>query len=79
MALKRTLPAEPDAAVGPSDNEARRPVRFVDDGKLPAHLVGTHRRLRAVDVLEYRDRRADRLAAVDAIVDADAEVGIDYR
>ncbi|MGH9055329.1 MAG: excisionase family DNA-binding protein [Acidimicrobiales bacterium] len=52
-------------------------IRLIEDGKLPAHLVGTHRRLRAADVLDYKDRRAARLAAVDAI--ADAEVGIDYR
>lgn len=54
-------------------------IRLIEDGKLPAHLVGTHRRLRAGDVLDYRDRRTAKLAAVDAIADADAEVGINYR
>lgn len=54
-------------------------IRLIEDGKLPAHLVGTHRRIRAADVLAYKDRRAARLAAVDAIADADGEVGIDYR
>ena len=54
-------------------------IRLIEDGKLPAHLVGTHRRLRATDVLNYKARRAARLAAVDAIADADAEVGIDFR
>lgn len=54
-------------------------IRLIEGGKLPAHLVGTHRRLRAADVLDYKERRAARLAAVDAIRDADAEVGIDYR
>ncbi len=53
-------------------------IRLIGDGKLPAHLVGTHRRLRASDVLDYKARRAARLAAVDAIADADAEVGIEY-
>lgn len=54
-------------------------IRLVENGKLPAYMVGTHRRLRASDVLDYKDRRAARLAAVDAIADAEAEVGIDYR
>lgn len=54
-------------------------VRLIEGGKLAAHLVGTHRRIRVADVLDYKDRRAARLAAVDAIADADAELGIDYR
>ena len=40
-------------------------VRMIDCGKLPAHMVGTHRRLRLSDVLEYRalstGRRRDAL------------------
>lgn len=40
-------------------------VRMVDAGKLPARLVGTHRRLALVDVLAYRNassaRRSDAL------------------
>ena len=32
-------------------------IRLVHNRKLPAHLVGTHRRLRAVDVLAYKTRR----------------------
>jgi excisionase family DNA binding protein len=54
-------------------------IRLIDDGKLPAHLVGTHRRLNAADVLAYKAGRAARLAAVDAIAQADAELGIEYR
>lgn len=53
-------------------------IRLIDDGKLPAHLVGTHRRLRAADVLAYKAHRAARLAAVAAIAAADSEVGIEY-
>jgi excisionase family DNA binding protein len=54
-------------------------TRLVDEGKLPAHRVGTHRRLRAADVLAYKARRAQRLAAVDAIVDGDRAAGVTYR
>lgn len=54
-------------------------ARLVDEGKLPAHRVGTHRRLRAVDVLAYKARRAERLAGVDAIADADRAAGVAYR
>jgi excisionase family DNA binding protein len=54
-------------------------VRLIDDGKLSAHLVGTHRRLRAADVLAYRARRSERLAATRAVTDADIAAGVPYR
>lgn len=54
-------------------------TRLVDEGKLPAHRVGTHRRLRAADVLTYKARRAQRLAGLDAIADADRAAGVAYR
>ena len=54
-------------------------VRLIDDGKLPAHLVGTHRRLRAADVLAYRARRSERVAAVRAVTEADIAAGVPYR
>jgi len=54
-------------------------VRLIDSGKLPAHLVGTHRRLRAADVIAYMARRDARLAGVAAIATADAEAGVPYR
>jgi excisionase family DNA binding protein len=53
-------------------------VRLIDDGKLPAHMAGTHRRIRAVDAVAYARRRAARLAAVDAITDADRAAGLDH-
>lgn len=53
-------------------------ARLVDDGKIPAHMVGTHRRLRAADVLAYKARRDERLAGVDAIAAADQAVGVRY-
>ncbi|MHB8671705.1 MAG: helix-turn-helix domain-containing protein [Acidimicrobiales bacterium] len=54
-------------------------IRLIESGKLPAHLVGTHRRLSAADVLAYKAHRAARLAAVDAIAEADADLAIPYR
>ena len=54
-------------------------VRLVDQGKLPAHLVGTHRRLDAADVLAYRARRDVRLSAVADITEADVATGVPYR
>lgn len=54
-------------------------VRLIDDGKVPAHLVGTHRRLRAADVLAYQARREARLQAVAEITEADVAAGVPYR
>lgn len=53
-------------------------VRLVDEGRIPAHMVGTHRRLRAGDVLAYRRTREERLAKVAAVAQADADLGIEY-
>ncbi|CAN5355546.1 helix-turn-helix domain-containing protein [soil metagenome] len=33
-------------------------IRLLDQGELPYHRVGTHRRLRVEDVLAYREQRA---------------------
>lgn len=54
-------------------------VRLVDEGKLPARLVGTHRRLRAADVLAYQARRNARLEAVAKITESDVAAGVPYR
>ena len=39
-------------------------VRLIDQGSLPTHMAGTHRRLSASDVLAYSDRRASKLVAL---------------
>lgn len=54
-------------------------VRLIDGGKLPAHLVGTHRRLKAHDVIAYKAQRDARLVGVAAIADADIDAGVPYR
>ncbi len=54
-------------------------VRLIDQGKLPAHLVGTHRRLFAADVLAYQQQRSARLAAVAEVTGADTVAGVPYR
>ena len=54
-------------------------VRLIDSGKLPAHLAGTHRRVRVADVIAYADERRRRLDAAAAIADADQAAGVDYR
>lgn len=54
-------------------------VRLIDGGKLPAHLAGSHRRVRAADAVAYAQERRQRLAAVDAIADADSAAGVEYR
>lgn len=53
-------------------------VRLIDEGSLPAHMAGTHRRLLASDVLAYRQRRATKLAALGDLTEADEELGLSY-
>ena len=51
-------------------------VQLIDAGQLPAHRVGTHRRIRAADALRYRDqqrRRANR--ALDELAELDRSMG----
>jgi excisionase family DNA binding protein len=54
-------------------------VRLIDEGKIPAHLAGTHRRVRTADALAYERHRRARITAVEQITTADAEVGVVYR
>ncbi|MGQ0744314.1 MAG: helix-turn-helix domain-containing protein [Acidimicrobiales bacterium] len=42
-------------------------VRLVGSGKIPARMVGTHRRLALADVLAYREASAGRPEALDAM------------
>ncbi|MDB5934855.1 MAG: hypothetical protein JWQ01_2199 [Massilia sp.] len=45
-------------------------VRLLDEGKIPHHKVGTHRRIRFEDVVQYKDDRRKRSQdALQALVD----------
>ena len=51
-------------------------VRLVDSGRLPAVKVGSHRRLRAIDVEGFRAARdQDRAAALDELAALSEEIG----
>lgn len=53
-------------------------VRLVDQGVIPAHMAGTHRRLRTSDVVAFRDERARRHAALDDLARSEEELGLGY-
>lgn len=54
-------------------------VRLLEEGKIPFHKVGTHRRVRAVDVMEYKASRADKSRELLDELSRDAqELGIGY-
>lgn len=53
-------------------------MRLLDQGTIPAHTVGSHRRVRAGDVVAYQRRREQRLAALDELIAADEAVGLTY-
>jgi excisionase family DNA binding protein len=54
-------------------------VRLIDAGKIPAHLAGTHRRVRTADALAYARHRQEQLDSVERITHADIAVGVAYR
>ena len=54
-------------------------VRLIDSGKLPAHMAGTHRRVRSADALAYLKDRERRLTAIAALAHEDALFGLPYR
>ena len=54
-------------------------VRMLDEGKLPYHKVGTHRRIKFEDVVAYKDqRRQASQAALQELVDQAQELNMEY-
>lgn len=52
-------------------------IKQIEAGKIPHHMVGTHRRLRLADVLAYRDHMDTRAEeALDAMVSEAEELGL---
>ena len=59
--------------------EVTRPtvVKLVDEGKLPATRVGTHRRIPTPDLLAYRERcRMERSERIDEIIRTSQDLGL---
>ena len=51
-------------------------VQLLDEEKIPHHKVGTHRRVRAEDVLAYRrETERARRKALDELTELDEELG----
>lgn len=52
-------------------------IRLVENGRLPARMVGTHRRLTLTEVLAYRETSsAKRRSALDAMTQEAEEIGL---
>ncbi len=54
-------------------------VRLIEEGTLPARMVGTHRRVRYEDLMRYkRANREARLKALEELSALDQELGLGY-
>jgi excisionase family DNA binding protein len=54
-------------------------VRLLEEGKLPFHMVGTHRRVAFKDALEYKsNQRQKSLEAMQALMAESQELGLGY-
>ena len=52
-------------------------VRLIDEGRIPSHRVGTHRRVLFKDVMAYKaEHRRARVEALDRLSDLDQELGL---
>lgn len=54
-------------------------VRLLDEGKIPARKIGTHRRILFEDLMAYKKRvDADRLKTLEELSALDQELGLGY-
>lgn len=54
-------------------------IKLLDKGKIPHHKVGSHRRIRLADVLEYkREKTAKRLKALEELAAQAQELDMGY-
>lgn len=54
-------------------------VRLLDEGKIPFHKVGTHRRVRAADAVAYQNQRqAESKRLLDDLTEEAQELGLGY-
>ena len=52
-------------------------VRLLDEGRIPSHRTGTHRRVMLKDVMAFKaQHRSARSAALDRLSDLDQELGL---
>jgi excisionase family DNA binding protein len=52
-------------------------IRLLEQGELPHHLVGKHRRIRAEDVIAYRRaQEQERRLALDALTEQSEQLGL---
>ena len=52
-------------------------VKLLEEGKIPYHRVGTHRRIRAEEVLAFkREKMASRRQTLDELAELDQQLGI---
>lgn len=54
-------------------------VRLLDEGRIPFHKVGTHRRVRAADLMAYQtQRRSKSKRLLDELTEEAQELGLGY-
>lgn len=52
-------------------------VKLLEEGAIPYHLVGTHRRVRFDDLISYRERRSERRKEIlTALAEENEELGL---